>query len=128
MTDETSKEVGGTEGKSERQLANIVRGVMPLPLVYLIRFEEPKDTKDADVAKKYGTTSGKVADIRKNRNFGYIDADFKPTQEQIDASIKWLKAVPGYDANGTDAVVTLVESMDKASDADVQALTAKRAD
>lgn len=128
MTDQTSKEVTAkTDTKAaEKTLANIVRGTLPKPLVYLIRFNETGG-KEADIAKKYGTTSGKVADIIKNRNFAYIDKDYKPSQADIDASVNWLKQVPEYDKVGTDAVVNAVAKMPVASDADLAALTAKRA-
>jgi len=120
-----STEVTGEEAKA-KVLANIVRGTIPHPLVYLIRFEEG-DAKDADVAKKYGTTTGKVADIRKNRNFGYIDEAYAPTQAAKDAAIAWLKRVPGYDEVGTDAAVIAVDGMRVASEGDLAAFQAKRA-
>jgi len=64
---------------------DIIRGRMPLPLVFLIKFAKD-DVKDADLASTHRTTSGKVSDIRKGRNFGYIDKKFKPTQEMVDAA------------------------------------------
>lgn len=129
MSENGSTEVGGAPAgdAKTRTPANIVRGTLPHPLVYLIRFDE-KDAKDADVAKKYGTTTGKVADIKKNRNFGYIDESYVPTKEAKEAAISWLKKVPGYDEVGTDSAVTAVERMNTASDADVEALKAKRAE
>lgn len=127
MNDEQSTEVGTDGAKTaEKQLANIVRGTLPKALVFLIRFNE-KDAKEADTAKKYGTTSGKVADILKGRNFAYIDEDFKPTQEDKDAGLKWLKQVPNYDTVGTDDVVNALESLQVADEAAVAALAAKRA-
>jgi hypothetical protein len=94
----------------EPKLANIVRGVIPHTLVYAIRFLHA-DKKEAELAKMFGTTTGKVADIRKLRNFGYITEDFLPTQEQKDQAIAWLKQVPDYDTVGTDAAVTEVEKL-----------------
>jgi hypothetical protein len=117
----------GAQGAKERQLANIVRGTIPRPLVFLIRFVEPADAKEAEVAKKYGTTTGKVADIRKGRNFAYIDEAYRPSAEDKAAALKWLKQVPDYDAAGTDGAVNEVERMDAASESDVAALVAKRA-
>lgn len=120
-----STEVGGA-GAVEKTLANIVRGTLPLALVYLIRFDEAAN-KDADVAKKYGTTTGKVADIKKGRNFGYVDIDFVPTADDKSKALAWLKQVPNYDTAGTDVAVSAVERMNVASDADAEALKAKRA-
>lgn len=126
MENETgSKEVGTTEA-TEKALANIVRGTLPLPLVYLIRFDESAN-KDADIAKKYGTTTGKVADIKKGRNFGYVDIDYVPTAEAKQAALAWLKQVPAYDEVGTDVAVSAIERMNTATDADNEAIKAKRA-
>lgn len=128
MTDEKSTEATAAKEAADKKMADIVRGQIPKPLVYLVRFDEPADAKDGDLAKKYGTTSGKIADIRKNRNFAYIDVDYKPTADEKTAAVTWLKQVPGYDQNGTDAVVVAVEKLDTASEADVASLTAKRAE
>lgn len=78
MTDEAKT------NEPEAPVQDIIRGRMPLPIVALIKFDE-KGT-DGEVAKKYRTTNGKVSDIRKNRNFGYVTEDFKPTQEMVDAA------------------------------------------
>ena len=111
---------------AEKQLANIVRGTLPRALVYMIRFEE-KGNKEAEIARKYGTTTGKVADIVKGRNFAYIDEDYKPTAEDKDAALAWLKQVPNYDEAGTDAVVVALDSLPVADEAAVAALAEKRA-
>jgi hypothetical protein len=127
MNEDTgSTEVGKTEAATEKTLANIVRGTLPRPLVYLIRFDEAAN-KDADVAKKYGTTTGKVADIKKNRNFAYIDIDYVPSAEDKAAALAWLKQVPNYDEVGADTAVNAVERMSVASEADIEALKTKRA-
>jgi hypothetical protein len=75
-----------TESNVEEQapVQDIIRGRMPLPIVHIIKFDE-KGT-DGEVAKKFRTTNGKVSDIRKNRNFGYITDEFVPTQEMIDGA------------------------------------------
>jgi hypothetical protein len=114
-----------TEVKAERTLANIVRGQIPHALVYMIRFQETGN-KEGEIARRYGTTGGKVADIVKGRNFGYIDAAFVPTQEQKDAAVAWLKQVPDYDTNGTDEVVTAVEGLNTATAEEAEAFLAKR--
>lgn len=115
-----------TSAPAEKPLANIVRGTLPKALVYLIRFGETGN-KEADIAKKYGTTTGKVADILKNRNFAYIDQDFRPTAEDKAAAIAWLRQVPNYDEVGTDGVVIAVDEMSEADEASLKALQEKRA-
>jgi len=124
-TEATGTAAKAAEGKAAER-ANIVRGTIPHPLVYLIRFAE-KGGKEGDIAKKYGTTGGKVADIVKGRNFAYIDEDYVPTQEAKDAAIRWLKQVPGYDEVGTDQAVSAVEKMGVATEADLAKLATKRA-
>ena len=59
---------------------------MPLPIVYAIRFQEDAGAKNSDLAKKYGTSVGKVFDIRKGSNFGYIDNNYKPSAEELAAA------------------------------------------
>lgn len=93
--------------KPAKEKANIVRGVMPVLLVYLIKFESDAGAKDADVAKNFGTTSGKVSDVRKGRNFAYLSKDFTPTKEQKDAAIAWMKQVPGYGESQDKTIVTI---------------------
>lgn len=66
---------------------NIINGRLPLPLVFLIRFKETSST--AERAKKFGTSVGKVFDIQKGRNFGYIDAGYKPSAEEVAAANAW---------------------------------------
>ena len=81
---------------------------MPVALVARIKFDENGVEKDADVAKMYGTTSGKVSDIRKGRNFGYLTNDFVPTAEQKAAAVEWIKKVPGY-GEDQDRIVSAIE-------------------
>ena len=124
MNENASQE--GSAPVAEKQLANIVRGTLPRALVYMIRFEE-RGNKEADVARKYGTTTGKVADIVKGRNFAYIDEDYRPTPEDKDAAVAWLKQVPGYDEVDTDSVVSALLSLPEADAASAAALAEKRA-
>jgi len=74
----------------------LIRGRMPLPLVWNIRFvelvakpaadgEEVVPITDSSVANKYFTTPGKIMDIRKNANFKYITADTTFNEVDIDA-------------------------------------------
>lgn len=96
-----------TEGRKRAAASNflpIVRGRLPLIFVHAIRFDDvvkAMDTKSA--ATKFGTSVGKVFDIRKNRNFAYIDANFKPTAEDIAAAKSWAEQVGAQNAKGQTA-------------------------
>lgn len=106
--------------------AAIVRGVMPVLLVYMVKFESDAAAKDADVAKMFGTTSGKVSDIRKGRNFAYLTKEFKPTAEQKATAIAWLKSVPGY-GEPQDKLIVSAEKFPAATEAEAKAFLDGRA-
>ena len=94
--------------------AMIIRGRMPVALVWMIRFEESKKATK-DIADQFGTTVGKVTDILKISNFSYIKEDFRPTRDQKDQAIAWLKRHPFYDAKNVDALVDRVDKMPEAT-------------
>lgn len=71
-----------TEKKEEKVVVEIIRGRMPLPIVHAIKFG-PADETDGALAAKFRTTNGKISDIRKERNFGYIKEDYVPSEEQL---------------------------------------------
>lgn len=72
---------------------DIIRGRMPLPLVRAIKFGHP-DLNDSQVADLYRTTSGKVSDVRKNRNFAYITQETVAfPSEQMDAATARIEAI-----------------------------------
>ena len=68
----------------------IIRGRIALAIVYLIRFSEFAEATTKALAEKYGTTVGKVDDIRKNRNFAYVTEDVRFTQEQINEGLAYI--------------------------------------
>ena len=72
--------------KDPSKALDILNGRMPLPIVYAIRFQEDAGAKNSDLAKKYGTSVGKVFDIRKGSNFSYIAKDYKPSAEELAAA------------------------------------------
>ena len=72
-----------------KKAPQIIRGRIALAIVYLIRFVEAAETGTKALAEKYGTTVGKVDDIRKNRNFAYVTEDVRFTQEQIQEGINF---------------------------------------
>lgn len=78
--------------KDPAKVLDILNGRMPLPVVYAIRFQEPADRKNSEVAKAYGTSVGKVFDIRKNSNFGYVTKDYAPSKEEMDAAMSFINS------------------------------------
>lgn len=89
-------------------VAKIIRGRMPLPLVWHIRYkasavgedtidEETEEVipggyaSDSAVAKEMFTTAGKVMDIRTNRNFKYLTENTTFSQADIDEAVAQLK-------------------------------------
>lgn len=123
--------VAGTEKakrapKNPDNILDIINGRLPLPLVFAIRFKETGTT--ADRAKKYGTSVGKVFDIVKGRNFGYIDATYKPAADEVAAANAWCetaKTAKGKtlkEAGGDpDAIKALVATMGVATAEEVGA-------
>lgn len=89
---------------------NIINGRMPVAVVAQIRFGNNKGDSTKDLAAMYGTTVGKIDDIKKNRNFAYVGADFKPTQEQIDQGLEWLKRHPKYNEGTVDKIIQELET------------------
>lgn len=100
----------------------IVRGRMPVGVVYLARFgaQSTKSTKDKSIA--FGTTVGKIDDIAKGRNFAYVTKDFRPTAQQKADAAEWLKRVPG----GADELLAELEALEVATDEQAAAFEAVR--
>ena len=89
---------------------NIINGRMPVAVVAQIRFGNNKGDTTKDLAAMYGTTVGKIDDIKKNRNFAYVGAEFKPTQEQIDQGLEWLQRHPKYNEGTVDKIIQELET------------------
>lgn len=89
---------------------NIINGRMPVAVVAQIRFGNNKSDSTKDLAAMYGTTVGKIDDIKKNRNFAYVGADFKPTLEQIDQGLEWLKRHPKWSTGEVDKIINELET------------------
>jgi hypothetical protein len=82
----------------------IVRGRLPLIFVHALRFDKTLlAMSNKDAASKFATSVGKVFDIRKNRNFGYVTEGFKPTAEDVTAAQGWIDAVGAENAKGLTA-------------------------
>lgn len=83
----------------------IVRGRLPLLFVHAIRFDAVLNAMaNKDLASKLATSVGKVFDIKKGRNFAYVDAGFKPSQDDIAAAEAWVAAVGSENAKGQKAL------------------------
>lgn len=105
----------------ETPKVEIIRGRMPVAVVALIRFAETEATTSA-VAAKYRTTVGKVDDIRKNRNFGYVDASFAPTEDQKADAVKYIEQLEG---DNVQSALSLLDGLGVAEDGG-EAFEAKR--
>ena len=108
------------------QNPNIIQGRMPVAVVHLLRFGNSKGGATKDLAAKFGTTVGKVDDVKKNRNFAYVVEDTRFTQAQIDEGCEWLKRHPKYDESGADALVVELEGYTVATDEEAKAFEAAR--
>ncbi len=108
------------------QNPNIIQGRMPVAVVHLLRFGSNKGGAAKDLAAKFGTTVGKVDDVKKNRNFAYVVEATKFTEAQIAEGTEWLKRHPKYDESGVDALVVELESYEKASAEEAAAFEAAR--
>lgn len=105
--------------KVETPKADIIRGRMPLPIVHMIKFA-PEGETDGALATKFRTTNGKVSDIRKERNFGYIKEDYAPDADQI------AKAVTFAEQLEDGSTLKAVKALKPASDEQVAAFEALR--
>lgn len=120
MTETTTQEFVAKEKQA------IISGRMPVAIVALARFGNKKDEPTKAMATLFGTTVGKIDDIKKNRNFSYVTADFRPTQAQVDAGIAWLKTHPRYDADNVDQLVVEMENTPVATEEEAAAFEAVR--
>lgn len=119
--------VAATEEKAEKAVnVNIIRGRMPIAVVAQVRFGKNKADSNKALADLYGTTVGKVDDIKKSRNFAYVTAEFKPTQGQIDEGIAWLQRHPKFSTGSVDAVIVELETTPVATVEDAAAFEAAR--
>ena len=108
------------------QNPNIIQGRMPVAVVHLLRFGNSKGGATKELAVKFGTTVGKVDDVKKNRNFAYVVEDTRFTQAQIDEGLEWLKRHPKYDESGVDDLVVELEGYTVATDEEAKAFEAAR--
>lgn len=108
-TADTGAEAGATPEARKRAAASnflpIVRGRLPLVFVHAIRFDPVlSQMGNKDLAVKFGTSVGKVFDIKKGRNFGYIGTDYKPSADDVAAANAWIAQAGTANAKGLTAV------------------------
>ena len=108
------------------QNPNIIQGRMPVAVVHLARFGNTKANATKDQAVQFGTTVGKIDDIKKNRNFAYVVAETKLTEAQIAEGIEWLKRHPKYDEAKTDDLAVELDSYVRATEDEAKAFEAAR--
>lgn len=102
---ETSAQAEARKRAPASNFLPIVRGRLPLIFVHAARFKPEltaMSTKDA--ASKLGTSVGKIFDIRKGRNFDYVNQAWKPTAEDVSAAQGWIAQVGAANAKGLTAV------------------------
>lgn len=83
----------------------IVRGRLPLIFVHAVRYDPVvMAMAKKDTATKLATSVGKVFDIQKGRNFGYVSSDFKPTADDMAAAQAWINQTGAANVKGQTAV------------------------
>lgn len=111
-----------TETQEVKAPKEIIRGRMPVVVVYLARFGALASVATREAADAFGTTVGKIDDIRKNRNFAYVTADFVPTEQQKADGVEWLNRHP----SGASDLVAELSSLSTASEEQAAAFEAAR--
>jgi hypothetical protein len=124
--DQVQEEVTSTPADATQAApkVEIIRGRIPVAIVACIRYKEP-GMATAALAAKYRTTVGKVDDILKGRNFGYVTAEFQPTEEQKAAAIGHAEQLIG---DNVQDVIEKVEAMGIATDGGAAFEAARKAD
>lgn len=125
MNDKTQNpETAAAEGEAPKAPPReIIRGRMPVSIVALVRFGSMKDQPTKATAEAFGTTVGKIDDIRKNRNFAYVTEEFAPTEQQKADGIAWLERHP----TGAADLINELKAVQVATDEQAAAFEATRA-
>lgn len=110
-TNEVTADAGTETTPAPVAKVEIIRGRMPLPIVAMIKNED-KALTDGALATKYRTTNGKISDIRKERNFGYVTDLYVPTADEVEKSKAWAELHGGED------IKKAVEALKAGSDED----------
>jgi len=123
MSEETMEVTGavGEVKKEKKLIENITRGRMPIAVVAQVRFGKNSRDSTKSLADLYGTTVGKIDDIKKNRNFAYVTESFRPTAQMKADGIEWLQRHHKYEAGAVDALIVELENTEEASVEDAAA-------
>lgn len=100
----------------------IIRGRMPVAVVYLVHYLTGHIEGNGPKAKAFGTTIGKINDIMTGRNFGYVTEEFRPTEAQKAEGIAWLERHP----EGASELIELLNGVEVATAEQATAFDALR--
>ena len=117
----------GVEKKAKVLIPDIIRGRMPIAVVAMVRFGDQKGGETKDLATMFGTTVGKITDIKKNSTFAYLPPTFKPTAQQKADGIAWLQRHVGYKDGAVDKLINELEKTKEATAAEAAEIEAVRA-
>ena len=134
MTAATAEQAEDTAGApaaapqpvGQKAKVEIINGRMPATVVYLVRHGNNKDEATKALATLFGSTVGKIDDIKKGRNFAYVTDAFRPTEAMKAEALEWLKKHPYYDASGVDKVVAELDAIPVATAEEAAAYEAAR--
>ena len=117
----------GVVKKEKVLIPDIIRGRMPIAVVAMVRYGDQKDGDVRSLAKLFGTTVGKITDIKKNSTFTYLPATFRPTAQQKADGIAWLQRHVGYKNGDVDKLINELEKTKEATVAEAAEYEAIRA-
>lgn len=100
-----------TEKKAKVLIKDITRGRMPIAVVYLVRFGDQKGGETKDLATMFGTTVGKIMDIKKRSTFAYLTESFAPSEAQKAEGIAWLQRHVAFKDGKVDGLIGELETM-----------------
>lgn len=125
-TEGAGAEAKAPEKKEKNLIPNIIRGRMPIAVVYMVRYGDQKNGETKALADMFGTTVGKITDIKKKSTFAYLPENFRPTQAQKDEGIAWLQKHVGYSEGKVDVLITELENTKVATAEEAAAFEAVR--
>jgi hypothetical protein len=124
MPEATSKP---EKAKVSHKRDDIIRGRMPIVVVYAVKHGDQRNETTAALAKLFGTTTGKIDDIKKERGFKYVKDNFAPTALQKADGIEYLKRHPEYSKGAVDKLIDEIDSYVEATPDEAKAFEVARA-
>jgi hypothetical protein len=119
--------VAPKEKKEPQKRLDIIRGRMPVAVVYMVKFGDNRGDSTAVLAKLFGTTTGKIDDLKRERGFKYVTSDFAPSAQQKLDGIEYLKKHIGYSKGEVDKLINELESYKEATAEQTKAFEVTRA-